>query len=220
VWGTLSPCAGSLSLMYFTAEALTLSITWLATDRDTAAATTDGGLWSANLADWLAGMGTVATAAISVFLLWRERGDRERQRDREALAEDTARRRQASRVNLGVPQRVSATGRTDDFWEVVYAAELNNDSDETISDVVVRVVLLKGDGSQAVRIEERTPRIAPGTSTRADTPLTKLPWADGPDTEGSWSEAEFTDAAGLRWRRDAQHRLSEISPLPVGRVSI
>jgi len=179
----------------------------------------DGGLWSANFADWLAGVGTVATAGVSVYLLWRERDDRERQRGREALAEDSARRRQASRVYVAVPAPARPSiGRQGDHWSVTYAADLINGSDETISDAAVTCVVLNPDGTEAVRHTQSTPRVAPGGSARSQTPETRMPWQGSGEFE-AWSEAEFTDAAGLRWRRDAHHRLSEISPLPPGRVS-
>lgn len=191
----------------------------LASDGETVVVNTDnGGLWSANLADWLAGIGTVATAAISVFLLWRERGDRERQRAREALAEDSARRRQASRVHLAVPVRGTASGEKGSHWDVDYTAELANGSAETISDVDVTCVIVNPDGGEAVRQRQRTPTLALGASARAQTPRTRMPWREPAEFE-AWSEAEFTDAAGLRWRRDAEHRLSEISPLPAGPVA-
>lgn len=166
--------------------------------------------WGAVVPGWLSGIGTVATAGLTVFLLWREQSDRRRQRERDVLVADTERRRQASLVSLSPPNH--AMGLEDIYGnvEVSTCAEIVNGSDQPINDVTIWIVVESGTivSEDAGTYNSTTwGRILPRTHEQF--PLT---FFVRPDRElSTYSELAFTDAAGTHWLRDRNHNLTEVT---------
>jgi hypothetical protein len=171
--------------------------------------------------DWLAAIGTVGTLFLGLVLLWRDAGERRRQRQWERGA-------QARSIHLGAP-KAKGQGTVDarGWISVSYEVVLLNDGDDAVHSVQLWLCILPssvvrgdiahiGSGSEPsmssiyrdvlAAHESMTLRIAP-----------KIVWDQGrrgPAPHLFVPRAEFTDMAGQRWERDDSLRLNLLRDAP------
>ncbi len=147
-------------------------------------------------------------------MLWREQTDRRRRREFE-------RRAQARRVSIGVPTTSVTPGYFDsEFIDTAVRLTITNGSDEAISNCRARYLtkITAADGALLPDEIGTIPagRLLPGQASDFSHGF-NLPTPLRPDILGgamafliSTAELRFTDAAGIRWHRDAEHTLREV----------
>jgi hypothetical protein len=158
-------------------------------------------------ADWLSAIGSVGALAVALLLLGRDIYDRHR-------AGEQSRRAQAAKVAVSKVWVRGESSMNADWYQLPAQIEITNRSEDVISDVHVSLWLEPPSGHSNGQDRHEWSldlgRIDGGGSVEAghtfDWPRIGL----DPAPYLALSTVEFTDAAGVRWRRDKDHRLREI----------
>ena len=175
----------------------------------------DWGTWAASdLPTWLTAVGTVGTLAVAVWVLKREQDDR-RERDRQE------RRQQARHVAVSEPASQGGSGatmqgRSEHVMALKYTVTISNHSDETINSCRLRWVGALTDPPKDASgwifdLAHDLGRVLPVDEVSRQQTVPVRMNADGALPHTITSELLFTDSAGVRWLRDREHALREVT---------
>lgn len=181
-----------------------------------------GGIDIGSAADWLAAVGGIVTAGVALYLLWQGQKDRRRLEAAKVSA-------QARRIRVSYPGVTSVIVNVSEQLEgapppeepVTETSEIRNASSDVITDVVVTVHDLDGNGRPQPSSDTRfAARLLPSAVLSISREVMRARPAGGShyDVLVQWVPlVGFTDANGLRWNINARHELSEGDPvLPTG----
>lgn len=125
-----------------------------------------------------------------------------------ALAEE--RRQQATYVQLSDARHGGAQGRRDEHWVLTRYVTVANQSLDVITDVLVTMEFEDPVTKTITRRQRRWPRLLSGQTENFNVNDVQVSWVENIESCVVQSLLEFTDAAGVRWARDADHRLHEV----------
>lgn len=180
-----------------------------------------GDFWDVALPGYVTGIGTLALAVVAYLTMVQEASDRRAlqqaaaaERARADAAENRElvrlrareRRAQAQGVQVRPVENRGGTSR-----EFRFAVRVDNNSADSIFALKVGFRVEPGSVIDNVRVQNPPERLVPG---QCWDPLFVVRL--NADSFGRPLKAQmwliFSDAAGVRWVRDAQHRLAEVTP--------
>lgn len=176
----------------------------------------DGAFWAA-VRDWVIGLGTLGTLAVSLVVLKRQGDEIDSQAQERREAGEFSRSAQARQVKFSpFGGRGGGAGSYKVFMDYTPSFVVTNESDEAIHDVTVSVAiegLVTPPPGGPTWVPAATGVLAAGEAL-SHRLIVHAVWDETSDDYHYFTakpSVQFTDMSGQRWVRDHEHRLSKVS---------